>query len=374
MLKKIVIFMISIQLVCMLVSCSGNKYKSNDSEKVSFSSELDTKIDEKLYVKAKVVVPKKNQYTIYKGKLRTYSPDEIIKSCFETSSNPEIVNIDKDEYLIKSDGKVANFSCYLKYFSENFYKKQMTLINRLGTSFQPEHITYSYPMQFPGLSMRDELKNLSKKDAIMNSKKYLESLGLNVGETPYCIFAFDQSTIEEMQTLVKKDVGADLLESLGEESVLGEVREEDEFYYMLWNVLLDNETFLEGNYNRGEVDGVNDITMGTTIFVAVNAEGFLATDVSRIYEVISDASEYNKLLSMDSILATLKNKYRNTILTTDIIFSNVTFCYAPRIVDMEKMEIEIVPAWTFFAEYVNNEQQTEATVTSINAITGEVIN
>ena len=179
-----------------------------------------------------------------------------------------------------------------------------------------------------------------------------------------------------MELLFRQDdLGTDFLEQAGINNYWSE---EDECYYILWNIECHGENILSGNYNYvSNVNGITLITNGSTLFACIRKHELVCFEISRTYTIEENGTYEGTIMPIEELLDHINYEYRNLILDSDVTITRIEFCMAPVISNAHTMEYTMTPVWSVLA--VNNiananESIINGTVMLFHAVSGERIN
>ena len=218
-----------------------------------------------------------------------------------------------------------------------------------------------------------ELVGLSRQKAVESVRQILrEELGVPIAEQPYVFTAFTLELIQEAVTLVEKQYP---------EAREWQFSENDEFYYMLFNLEVNGLPLSSGNYwwNNFSHAFRSGYEGGNTVLVVFGRQGIEWIETfGNQYQVLS-TGEVKPILTMEEALSHVTDYYENTIIlegeTRNI--KRICYRYTPVLIKTGELSdclLELVPVWIM--ETTWQDQKTGHTywdVIYINAFSGEIL-
>lgn len=360
-MNKIKIIFITIVCLAILSSCSS----VTRSSLADVPSEVNQTLDDNLVVNAKVNFPIDIKNDIYKYKARFFIAnsekiyDELFinKNVTTKRENPsEDETNSTNHYYLSDDGCSLICGGASVTFSTPFSTK-------IFTSF---HERYSYGfLASDGLYNADlflekkDFSFLTAEDAADKVKTILTDwdIGLYSEIDTYYI---DYKNSNEQYTKL-----SDSLTNKNNYSW----SEDDNCYYFRLYQSVDNipvANIVHGNIDDGSAISENNIQ------VVYSKDGIQYLNCEFLYSIDEKSKEKVELISLDEALETVKNKYNNIIIFSEIDITNIDFSYVSVRNSKNDNDFKLVPAWVFEL-HQNDEEQDNCEYIIVNAETGEEI-
>jgi hypothetical protein len=233
--------------------------------------------------------------------------------------------------------------------------------------------TYSNVLFSSGYTLRPDLGTVynkgtldgfNKDEAVNIVNELVHSLGIPVSATPN-VYALDYETLmSEWEDFTLKDG-----------SPATSWTEDDEAYLIEFIEEFDGLPVTNAGYiDREKQQAVN----GGRIYSLVSQEGLIYFSCSGIFESVG--SESASLISLDTAIQRVQDKYENIIITDPLAFSRISAALVPVCVSAEPLAFELVPGWVISGSQVLTISKGDDTFTQtvpvtllINGITGKEI-
>ncbi|MEG2743495.1 MAG: hypothetical protein RR948_14500 [Clostridium sp.] len=327
-----------------LTGCSSNKIvesKMSRTELQNFPSHISEELDKNLTIDAETLVFDAENYNVLNVKYKQYDEteasniflkDEIIDTRTENGKDN-----DKNVWIKTKSNKNLSVSKYNLRFDVD---------NKDYTHLMFESNQYLFnemKLKFP----KDTLESLNKKDSIDKVKQVAKDLDLSLYDEPI-VYSLDVNSLRDAENNFMTD--EQYADSEATKPGTGKVNwtEEDEAYLIIFKSTLNNIPI----YSRAvRLSSDNSFLSPNHLKAVVNKNGIVLFDVSSIYDSPSLSTENLSCIQYTEALKTIKNKYKNIIITDPIKISNINLEYIPRLKDKDLGEFILTPAWVFLTEY-----------------------
>ncbi|MEG0672108.1 hypothetical protein [Clostridium sp.] len=327
-----------------LTGCSSNKIvesKMSRTELQNFPSHISEELDKNLTIDAETRVFDAENYNVLNVKYKQYDEteasniflkDEIIDTRTEYGKDN-----DKNVWIkTKSNKDLIISKHYLRFdFDNKDYTHLMFESN--------QYLFNEMKLKFP----KDTLESLNKDESIDKVKQVAKDLDLSLYDEPI-VYSLDVNSLRDAENNFMTD--EQYADSETTKPGTGKVNwtEEDEAYLIIFKSTLNNIPI----YSRDvRLSSDNSFLSPSHLKAVVNKNGIALFDVSSIYDSPSLSTENLSCIQYAEALKTIKDKYKNIIITDPIKISNINLEYIPRLKDKELGEFKLTPAWVFLTEY-----------------------
>lgn len=342
-MKKISLIMISIVLIFSLTGCfpDGTKTSSNTNadageewidDLVSIPSELHETLADNLIVDADIVVQRKLPDKTYKATLKEWDKDNIPniflsgKEIIEVDEIPNDFDNTKMNYTYTTDDGAS-----LWIENGNILFDEKKAINRPYTRYvKGDSFFIDYNLK--EIFTKDTLRNVDRESSIHSFKETCGELGIQISGEPD-VYALDSETLDRITDYDEEQPNGERIEKW---------TEEEEVYFITAHVLYEEFPMTQFGYMTKSNFGV-----GTRLCAMYDADGLIYFSLYSGYEIMSDAADVNKICSLDTANNAIKEKYKNTILSSPVTISEIRLEYVPVQKDAEKQIYELTPMWIY---------------------------
>ncbi|HLU21047.1 MAG TPA: hypothetical protein VKZ77_01025 [Bacillaceae bacterium] len=345
-----------------------NLNNDNDSDHSEvIPSFVDLELDENLLVNANVNAPNNEKIIISSITLKEFEEDKLERTFFE---NKKVVEMHKDSnYLFPEyDYKSITFSDAsslfvdlgtFRFYDSDFYKER-EYENVISGS------TFFIRSDLKEVYKQESLDEINKDDAIELVRSTIQDLGIRDLGNPK-IIALDLETL--------KSEWEDYEGKHGEHPRKWE--KADEAYVITFPVLSDKLNIT----SKGYFSATNNIpVIGSRVMGVVTKDGLIYLTANGIYDIGEKVKNDITPISLETALESVKNKYKDVIVTDPIVISNIALEYMPIVSNVGGIKYELIPAWVFTATQEQTFNDIKGKFTSsteftifINAETGQEI-
>lgn len=362
-----------IVILSMLFICSCSPYRKQNSSSTqqtgTFPVYIREQLDTHIFVNADISKVDSDKYYIYKAKRYAYSAEELMNA-FEFDQNTvTLVQYNEDEFCLKNgDRRVDSFGTL--YYSQGAFRsgyyvalQDMSFLYKLS-----EEVEFGENLLCSAAHESERIK------AIEKTKGLADRLNIAIGDLPRIGYYIAAASIENALHKRFTDEG---MSSIPPQLRIKDTWEDDEdCIYMIWDILYDNIPLISGNYSLSRVYGLNSQEAGSSLIVFYNNEELIGMDLTVYYEPIEIVDSKDVLVSINTVLDAIKYQFRNTILDSDIIFTDIKLCYVPVLKDNSLQIYHLVPAWVVWGtRKIEGEYGGHSIgyLIKVNALNGEII-
>lgn len=362
-------------LLCLLTSCSKKTpISSIPKDDISIPEHIEQTLDSHLIVNANIIPPNSQTLYSYPATVHIFDSANVNQILFQQQGIP-YDNGDDSEMIIQTEETAAIFYSSM-LFQNDDYMRYLKVFFGLSDSVVESQKMFSHYERLFAEAPQKELTSFSIKEAKDAIRDKAEKLGISLANEPYVWFGIDKKQLADMELLFQQDaVGTDLLNQAG---INNNWSEEDECYYMLWNIECHGENILSGNYNYvSNVNGITLITNGSTLFACIRKHELVCFEISRTYTIEENGTYEGTIMPIEELLDHINYEYRNLILDSYVTITRIEFCMSPIISNAHTMEYTMTPVWSVLAENNitnSNESIINGTVMLFHAVSGERIN
>ncbi|MEH2954741.1 hypothetical protein VV089_17420 [Candidatus Merdisoma sp. JLR.KK011] len=374
--KKTFVLSVLMSAGILLTGCSGTEAESSESTPMGSSTEamqgsvggteagtnhISEKLSDMLVIDADVVLPKEQVYSVYALTKQAF-PREDLDVFFGASEAVVTVHPEwEGAYSAKTEeggyfstDPYGNFTYakdeerddYIVYLVESAY------YNAGSCSFQKEEI--------PDLSF------LNAENAIQMGKERIKELTGQDSEV-LAAYALNREILTELEEEYRQTQKYQEDAQRGKETTVDDWSDEDEIYYMEFELTKDGLPIYSGIHEPGISMAVETFwTAETRITMLLDKDG-IRYIVSRggIFDASPEA-EAQTIISAEAALEAVKEIYVNTILNSQVTISRIWLEYVVVPDWEEKEQYKLVPYWCVQIDSPSGNSSAER----INAVTG----
>ena len=339
-MKKVTVLILTILCAFIITGCfPDGENKSNASiENSEFNSEeipktINETLEENLIVDADVIIPTVADWKIIETKLKIWD-NKLVENAFlkdktinEKQEKDSAINKElKDYYYAMKDGS----SLVIGPGNVRFYEKKgmdlpYSFFIRGGTPFLDEDIGEKFK--------KESLDNVNKDQSIELVKDKLKNLGVEtIGEPS--VHAMDMETLNNNT-------------NFNATPVKGEIHrweKNEEAYVISFYIQNNSVPITQIGYMTASGFGI-----GTRIIAVVGERGLLSFELLYAYEPESVVEDNSKIIPLDVVFNTIKEKYKNVLLTDPITINEIRLEYFPIVLDFANLKYKLTPMWVFKA-------------------------
>lgn len=368
------VYLIIIMLY-LLTACGEVTPKSSiPKDDITIPEHIEQTLDSHLIVNANIIPPNSQTLYSYPATVHIFDSTNVNQVLFQQEGIPYDNGADSEMIIQTEEAASIFYSSML--FQNDDYMRYLKVFFGLSDSVDESQKVFSHYESLFVETQQKELASFSIKEAKDAIRDKTEKLGISLAKEPYVWFGIDQKQLADMELLFRQDdLGTDFLEQAG---INNNWSEEDECYYILWNIECHGENILSGNYNYvSNVNGITLITNGSTLFACIRKHELVCFEISRTYTIEENGTYEGTIMPIEELLDHINYEYRNLILDSDVTITRIEFCMAPIISNAHTMEYTMTPVWSVLA--VNNiananESIINGTVMLFHAVSGERIN
>ena len=368
------VYLIIIMLY-LLTACGEVTPKSSiPKDDITIPEHIEQTLDSHLIVNANIIPPNSQTLYSYPATVHIFDSTNVNQVLFQQEGIPYDNGADSEMIIQTEEAASIFYSSML--FQNDDYMRYLKVFFGLSDSVDESQKVFSHYESLFVETQQKELASFSIKEAKDAIRDKTEKLGISLAKEPYVWFGIDQKQLADMELLFRQDdLGTDFLEQAGINNYWSE---EDECYYILWNIECHGENILSGNYNYvSNVNGITLITNGSTLFACIRKHELVCFEISRTYTIEENGTYEGTIMPIEELLDHINYEYRNLILDSDVTITRIEFCMAPIISNAHTMEYTMTPVWSVLA--VNNiananESIINGTVMLFHAVSGERIN
>lgn len=372
--KRKQVYLIIIMLY-LLTACGEVTPKSSiTKDDITIPEHIEQTLDSHLIVNANIIPPNSQTLYSYPATVHIFDSTNVNQVLFQQEGIPYDNGADSEMIIQTEEAASIFYSSML--FQNDDYMRYLKVFFGLSDSVDESQKVFSHYESLFVETPQKELASFSIKEAKDAIRDKTEKLGISLAKEPYVWFGIDQKQLADMELLFRQDdLGTDFLEQAGINNYWSE---EDECYYILWNIECHGENILSGNYNYvSNVNGITLITSGSTLFACIRKHELVCFEISRTYTIEENGTYEGTIMPIEELLDHINYEYRNLILDSDVTITRIEFCMAPIISNAHTMEYTMTPVWSVLA--VNNiananESIINGTVMLFHAVSGERIN
>ncbi len=372
--KRKQVYLIIIMLY-LLTACGEVTPKSSiPKDDITIPEHIEQTLDSHLIVNANIIPPNSQTLYSYPATVHIFDSTNVNQVLFQQEGIPYDNGADSEMIIQTEEAASIFYSSML--FQNDDYMRYLKVFFGLSDSVDESQKVFSHYESLFVETPQKELASFSIKEAKDAIRDKTEKLGISLAKEPYVWFGIDQKQLADMELLFRQDdLGTDFLEQAGINNYWSE---EDECYYILWNIECHGENILSGNYNYvSNVNGITLITNGSTLFACIRKHELVCFEISRTYTIEENGTYEGTIMPIEELLDHINYEYRNLILDSDVTITRIEFCMAPVISNAHTMEYTMTPVWSVLA--VNNiananESIINGTVMLFHAVSGERIN
>lgn len=361
---KYIILFVTIILITLFSGCSRSSTTDTAETATTVPSHIEKTLDTNLEVNADVIAPTSSMLPTYAAHIYEPSVEQVQKAFFNDAAESALEityqskeSDDEDGYKIKYKNRMFHYLGIQIYANYDYYEYLHLF------SCYPDSI-YELPKDFEAANVKDagNLAFMTKEEAINKVNESANSLGLYLEEEPFTCIALNSESL----TTLYNYVGGNPELFYSEEDISFE--NDEGCYLIVWDQKSNTgESVLSENHSANTRSGIGNCR-GTYIVSIVNKEGIVAFDTRVNYENTKKKQE-EKIISVDSALDCIKEKYSNIILNSPITITEIKFCYSYTLVDKNSLTYESVPTWSILSYDSANDSYS---LTTVNAVTGEL--
>lgn len=344
--KIFLLLLIILTATVLLSSCNGkdttidkisNKYK----EKISLVNDiphLKYKLQNKLIIDADINYnEKRSKYNSYQARLMifdkksvrpTLMPEHLVKDEFHKDAGEPISrNVDTDYYFLENkDGASLGIGGTMLYYEKPEFDNIYYAFKSDTNSNQYNADKYKADV---------DLSFMSKGDAFNKVKSILSDLKIKVSDK-YTCYALDNKTMTNEYHYV----------SVSDDDIHQKTHtfsKDDECYCFLLNERIGDLQISEFSY--GDSDAGTYVP-GTEIEVFYGKKGLIMLSITSPYEAVATKNKQS-IINLDNAIDKFDKKYKKIIITDKITVNNITLSYTASMINADKNEYTLTPAWVF---------------------------
>lgn len=316
---------------------------------------IDEKLDENLFISAKLIMPTKRLYE-YSTKLKNFDYDKIQEALWP---NAEESKVSTDE-----NGSRHYGTAYMGSSNGAFKYQRNDEANHLDT-----YCSYAGDK---GLGNDRDLSFLSKEDAVMKIQSLMGQfeVGGELGTSD--VIAMDKMDFENVQKVIMEDdeyKGMLLTKNYGNDAF----DENLEVYKMTFPIEVDGISVYGRNEPSLQQTRDTIIAQQTGITVLLSNNGIEMISIMGALEPYDNQKKEIDIIGKEEIKEAIATKFGDVILTVEYKAVNIWMEYFPLLADGSFTDVDLIPAWCIDFE-INGEMDKDFVYTlRINAITGEEI-
>lgn len=337
-LKKYLIISISLAFVLCFSGCFPSGETSNKNVGSFDQSQVPLNMKEtladNLLIDAKININGDLNWKKFNVDFKDLNYEKFINKLLE---HRKITDIDEGRGQSKNEKNAVSYSFDDKSFL-------YTDIERISYSSGPRYNDRSYAQIIlstsgfirPDLAKvynKDKLENLDKENSISLVKQQLTTLGIEFNEEP-TVYALDHATMmSEWEDYLMPDGTYEKKWTKDEEA-----------YVIMFQETINNLPLTESAYR----DIIGHDVYGGRIMGVVSKYGLINLEIQSVYEPTAEQN-VDKLISFNSAVELLKEKYKDIILTDPVTVSNVALELVPIKDQRDESKISLIPAYVFTA-------------------------
>ena len=340
--------------------CSCEKETAIDPADRDVPDELHKVLSEQVQIDAAITYkPDKNSYSSYELKSKSTYDENILCNLFFHNESPAITKNDYGELSIKTDLKTLHIGGYFRYFTD-YYMRYLSIIEYL-----PFDDIQKFRVNFNGYPIENELQHFSKESALAQAEDIMNTLEIDYTASPLICAGI---TAETLEAFAREDTIQDYYKqySLGTPTYTYR----DEFYYMVYQLSIDNSVLFECNY-RSDLSNIPSAKeCGSYIVICIGRDEILQVQTGINWQVITDSQkEAHEWVAVSVVVDKISEYFDHYILKGTTVVKKIDFQYIS-IHDTNGIRCA-VPAWIIYAE--NSADPSRGTLIFIDALTGEFI-
>lgn len=363
--------LLPILLILFLSGCFFQKQPNSDQPvqaSAVWPSHISKKMEDHLIVEADVQAVRRDTYQIFEGNRRYLSPDELIEAFQVDEEITRIVHNQEDIYEVITD-KRSIVSAGRMYYSVKGYR------SGYGASLQASKSYYTMEEEFEmGTAIMEESPQWEEYQNVVDDVMNITGrFGIELAKAPRILRYL---TGDENRAMLEAKFGIDGGGINPFMRLKTDWKTEDDCIYVVWDICLDGIPMMSGNYSGENMMGYNRQAPGGSL-IACYHDGILqGMDITAFYNIGTEVGNVGMLIPPEEAMEAIKYHFRNIILESDIIFSNIQLSYVPCLTDYDNQTFQFVPAWLFFGkqEICGDDWASDrAYLMKVNAITGEMM-
>lgn len=327
-----------LMLSFVLTGCYPNgeiqKQKDNN-EDIAIESNVNNinmELDENLSVNADLEIELEAKWKNKKVVLKNWNVDEVAHIFGEDQ------NIARENTMPDVDNE--NYNDHYIYWED----ESMLILQRGKLQyFTKRELEYSYLSYLYGIMPyltneamekfpETEIPELSKEDAILEVKGIVEKLGIEVSEPK--VYSLTYEKLEANTDYTQLDPNGNEPHKWGEE---------DAVYAVAFKGMSNSLPITEVGYRSGPA-------AGERIVGIVGKQGLIALQALNIYELQSEGDLEKPIVNVEIVLESIRNKFRNVLITDEIEIEKISLEYVPVLEDLEAGIYQLKPMYVCMAK------------------------
>ncbi len=376
MMKRRIFGILISTILVFTAGCGTQNSASGGNNKVQIElpDHVETQLNEKINVDAKVTAPLDVNGTLYSYQAQYFTPDaQELQDIFFQGEEGVKKEADEESGLFSCESADGKRKAYHYDNTVSFQSTEDDSYNKL-ISFCVDNNTYrAFPESFTsygGVAPAEKLSFMTEEEAKQIVKDTADKMGTALDSEPYVFFVMDEAALTNLLDGVKAKLTQENSEEWAEEIMQTYLPDVDfkgdkGCYYMLWQQLGPHGEAIMSN-NRASTDDFQ-ITVRSYVMGIVNENGLASFYSYYNYQYTEENELADGILGVDEALDKIAQFYEKVPLSEDYQITKITLQYAAVSKDRETGMVEVVPAW--FIE--TSEENYKVYV--VDAVNGDII-